>query len=142
MNEQLRDELMSTALDGEPVDVEALRTALETPDGQRTLAAFVLLRAATADDGVAGTGRPEVPILAEQTPFALRRWRRFPVAAAASLGAVALAGSFWLGTTWVPDERASTPVVVGVAPPSAEEPPPTPTRRLEYIPGVDWQAGS
>ena len=142
MNEPFRDELISAALDGERVDVVALRAALETPDGQRSLAAFVLLRAATADDGDGGAGDLAVPVLGAQTSLARRGWRPLPVAVAASLGAVALAGSFWLGTTWPADERASAPTAAAAPTPNAEEPPPVPTRRLEYVPGVDWQSGS
>jgi len=140
MKDDDRDELISAALDGEAVDVAALGTALDTPDGQRTLAAFVLLRAAVAAD------RPPLEdVRAAVTParsgVGVRR-RSLRLGLAASAAACALAGSFWLGTTRAPAARETTPTAVAAAPPNAEEPPPTPTRRLEYVPGVDWETGS
>ncbi len=145
MTNDTRDELISAALDGEVVDIAALRDALATPDGQRALAAFVLLRAEVAADGSSAADRLPVPLPRTAIPFVGRPWRRLiPTAAAASLGALALAGSFWLGTTWTARDQAAPPVKTAVASPASttEEQPPTPTRRLEYIPGVDWQAGS
>ena len=117
MDNDLRDDLISAALDGERVEVEALRAALGTAEGRDSLAAFVLLRAATATDDVAPERWPEhVPVIARARRS---RWLlaapRVPVAWAASLAVLAIAASFWFGTTL----RAPTATLVLVAPPTA-----------------------
>ncbi len=87
-------------------------------------------------------------------------WRRWiqaglpvPAGLAASIAAVAVAGSFLLGFAWrsqpAPQPTRSAPIAsqgsaTGGRPaagaPTAE--PPIPTRRLEYVRDVDWRPGS
>jgi hypothetical protein len=171
MDNELRDDLISAALDGEPVDVEALRRVLRNEDGRETLAAFVILRAATAADGIQPTKR--VAKFAEGVAGPRRLWSssRLRLACAASVALLALAGAFLLGTTLRGPEIAlrvvapptapamvSTPPTVDVrrssgpddhrTPTRAQAPglprvwalpePPKPTRRLSFVPGVDW----
>jgi len=146
MTDESRDELISAALDAEPVDVLALREALASAGGRDTLVSFVLLRAAVAADTAMPGAEPVVP-----------GWR-VPVGIAASIAMLLAAGSFWAGTSWPtrsPDTAAvqAGPSSGGAAPSSAtassgalrlkdDDAPPTPTRVLRFTPGVDWHEGS
>ena len=131
MDTDLRDDLISTALDGERVDVDALRAALASAEGRDGLAAFVLLRAAMAADDV----RPEKQLA--PTADAVTRQaggtnvgRRARLALAASIAACAVAGSFYAGVTF----RAPLTTLTLVAPPAAtapQSPISTPTARPE-----------
>ncbi len=170
MNNDLRDDVISAALDGERVDVEALRRALATEDGRATLAAFVLLRAATASDNLApARAISRVAVYAPRpSPARMLAGARARLAWAASIAILAVAGSFWFGTTLRPPVASLTltapltpsvqPVVVPAADglfggcPPASRPhstgggqlraavarPPAPTRVLRFVPGVDW----
>jgi hypothetical protein len=160
MNTEPSDELISAALDGEPVDVDALQRALQRPEARDTLAAFVLLRAATADDAHrAADASPgsRTRAGAGQPTFAPRtRWNRLPLAVAASLAALAMAGSFWLGATWRLESaggrqsgQENAPALTVPADDPAARPgrtaadePPTPTRHEKFVRGVDWHSGS
>jgi hypothetical protein len=168
------DDVISAALDGERVDVGALRRALAAPEGRDTLAAFVLLRAATADDDIKPVRRCEdfAVIARRRRPAWLLAGPRVPAAWAASIAIVAVGLAFWFGTTLrapnttlaitVPPTVLATPaqapVVVPAPAPVATEhrrtdrfgvvdgraggrvpdQPPTPTRVLRFVPGVDW----
>jgi len=117
MDNELRDDVISAALDGERVDVEALRRALATAEGRESLAAFVLLRAAAADDDVVPSKRWEdLAVVAKPRP---RPWLlvgpRVSAAWAASIAILAIAASFWFGTTL----RAPTSTLTLIAPPAA-----------------------
>jgi hypothetical protein len=154
------DELISAALDGEPVDVAALQRALQQPEARDTLAAFVLLRAATADDAHRAADAPPgsgTRAGASQPSFAPRtRWSRLPLAVAASLAALAMAGSFWLGASWRLETAGGRQSSRGKAPAlavpaddpaarpgkTAPEEPPAPTRHEKFVRGVDWHSGS
>jgi negative regulator of sigma E activity len=159
MNIESTDELISAALDGEDVDLPALEVALARPEGREALAAFVLLRAATAAD-CAAIDRMRPALRVERHPFLERRaWHvlygRIPIGIAASLGAIAVAASFWLGTTWranatSPSSTVSYQTAKTEPPPKPpetterqvrEEQPPTPSRRVHFGPG-EWQRGS
>jgi hypothetical protein len=112
MNSQ--EEAISAALDGEAVDLQELRSALATDSGREALAAFVLLRAATAADDAEPSRT--VSALAENAarlgpaekcePGGLSAWRwllgghRVPATLAATIATLAVALSFWLGTGW------------------------------------------
>ena len=123
MDTDLRDELISTALDGERVDVEALRRELATDEARRSLAAFVLLRAATAADDIAPSNG-ETDRVMVQAPR--RNWllagTRVPAALAASIAVVAVAASFLLGTGF----RGPSVALTVAAPPTALATAPTP----------------
>jgi|WetSurMetagenome_2_1015567.scaffolds.fasta_scaffold86442_3 hypothetical protein len=174
MDNELRDDLISAALDGEQVDVEVLRELLRNDDGRETLAAFVLLRAATAADQVLPTRR--FAEFDERAPGPRRVWSfapsRLRLACAASIALLALVGAFWFGTTLrgpaitlrvvaaptAPGVMVATPPTADVrasaapgdhsAPVNVRAPdlspvwevaePPKPTRRLSFVPGVDW----
>jgi len=163
------EELISAAMDGETVDVAALRAALSTADGQRALASFVLLRAAT----VAGNETSEMGVahvMEKRTPWLLRG-PRVPTALAASLALVAVAASVWLGSQIAPFGHgpAMTPVVRETPPPVMQPAPTVPvpsavvvvpaamqspaarpcvpdlpkiTKVVKFVPGVDWKPGS
>lgn len=100
MNNELRDDLISAALDGERVDVNALRRALQTADACQTLAAFVILRAATAADPILPTRRVAevVSVAGHARPWWSAPSRLRP-AWAASTALLALVAAFWFGTT-------------------------------------------
>ena len=70
MNTEPRDELISAALDGEHVDPDALRLVLADPEAQRTLAAFLLLRAAAV-------GEDDARLDQSAAIVTTRRWRWF-----------------------------------------------------------------
>jgi hypothetical protein len=109
--------VLSALIDREPVDADVLALALEDPTGRAQLVDFVRVRARVADefavaDGVVGPAR------------ALRRsrvkaWiaRVAVVMLPLSLGAAAGA--------WFVQRRESRP--------------PTPTRVVQFVPGVDWK---
>lgn len=164
MTDESQEELISAALDGERVDVQALKDALSTADGREALASYLLLRAAMAADLV------EPPVLAAR-PIARqrvrsRRWPfglglRVPLGVAASIAVLAAAGSFWVGTVnqtknahfganqaavQVPGAPAPPLTSAHTSPRASSEAddgvPPTPSRVLRFTPGVDWQQGS
>jgi hypothetical protein len=164
MTDDYREELISTAFDGESVDVEALRDALSTTDGRDALASLLLLRAAMAAD----TTQPPTQMAGAATATRVRErvWSfgvgsRIPLGVAASIAALLVAGSFWLGTSWpargigsVATQPARQTLGTVAAPPTSVQPPashqlvsddgvpPTPTRVLRYTPGVDWHQTS
>jgi len=161
MTDESRDELISAALDAEPVDVLALREALASAGGRDTLVSFVLLRAAVAADTAMPGAEPAVNMAAARHPA--RRWPvvpgwRVPVGIAASIAMLLAAGSFWAGTSWParsPETAAahagppsggaapsSAPSSPGAPRPTDDDTPPVPARVLRFTPGVDWHEGS
>lgn len=156
-------ELISAAIDGELVDVDALRDALSTDDGREALVSFILMRAAVAADRIGPPvelpGIPNASRAEERTAPPRRRWRL--AAGLASAAAVLLAVvSFWLGATWRSglssprgnmqihsqesavdaEGQAARAATLEVTAESDE--PPTPTRVLRFTPGVDWHPSS
>jgi hypothetical protein len=161
MTDESRDELISAALDAEPVDVIGLREALASAGGRDTLVSFLLLRAAVAADTAMPGADSAVSIAAVRHPQ--RRWPvvpgwRVPVGVAASIAVLLAAGSFWAGTSWParpPDTPAaqtgpssggaapsSAPASPGARRPPDDDTPPVPARVLRFTPGVDWHEGS
>lgn len=161
MTDESRDELISAALDAEPVDVIALREALASSGGRDTLVSFVLLRAAVAADTAMPGADPALRTAAVYHPQ--RHWPvvpgwRVPVGIAASIAMLLAAGSFWAGTSWparspeAPAAQAgpssgvatpsSAPELPGAPRPSDDDTPPVPARVLRFTPGVDWHEGS
>jgi hypothetical protein len=158
-----RDELISAALDGECVDLGALRDALSTPDGRASAAAFLLIRATVAADTIASP-RPGFAVV-NADPERRRGWfllslPRVPAGIAASVAMLAAASAFWIGSArpigrhaapGAPATAAATapaplsvPAQPGAAPAKSEDDavPPTPSRVLRFTPGVDWHEGS
>jgi hypothetical protein len=163
MHNDTRDELISAALDAEPVDVHALRAALATPEGREVLASFLLLRAVVVGDAIAPQADPTA--VAAAAGVRPPRWARpfawqVQAGVAASLTIVLTLGAFWLGTAWQqrsmllpssqPPARASAPAsalsegarLTGSRSQAAENGvPPAPSRVLRFTPGVDWHEG-
>jgi hypothetical protein len=136
-----RDELISAALDGEAVDVTALRDALSAAEGREALAAFLLLKATVVADP-AGV-RPGLDALAPPARPAPRLWlvagrRRVPIGVAASIAAALVIGAFWVGTAW----RANVSDRIQQAPQATGAAHPVPSRVVRFTPGVDWHQGS
>lgn len=170
MDTERIEELVSAALDGEPVDVDALRQALATLEGRDALAAFVVLRAATASDAVESLAQASAHAMAaiSRSQPGPRRLpsSRVRLAVAASLAVLAIPGAFWFGSTWqaqqvvvhltppqAPVVRTDVAPVVapavtvlspsaGPCPQPAQPQPPTPTRVVRYVRGVDWRDGT
>ena len=163
MTSDERDELISVALDGECVDLDALQDALSTPDGRASAAAFLLLRAAVAADSIASP-RPGFAIVnadrERRRGWLLLSLPRVPAGIAASVAMLAAAGAFWIGSArpigryaapGAPTAAAATapaplpvPAQPGAALAKSEDDavPPTPSRVLRFTPGVDWHEGS
>ena len=145
MNTEQHDELISAVLDGERVDADALRLVLADPEAQRTLAAFLLLRAAAAGEDDTRLDQSAVSV----TP---RRWRwfewdaRVPATLAASLCLIAVALTLLLGparrdAATPSSQIASAPAQAPNLGPRTGEPP-RPTRTLHFTPGVNWTSAS
>ena len=120
MDNELRDDVISAAFDGERVDLDALRGALGTEEGRASLAAFVLLRAATAADDIAPRRQAEdlSAFSRRARPAWLFAGPRVPAAWAASIAILAIAASFWFGTTL----RAPITALTLTVPPAALAP--------------------
>jgi hypothetical protein len=164
MRDDDRSELISAALDAEPVDVEVLRRALATPEGRDALASFLMLRASVAADAVeprTAAAAVMAAARANRRSWPLVLGWRVPLGAAASLAILLTAGAFWAGTAWRagspadgPGQAASqTAAARATSPASARRPamrvegteddiPPIPSRVLRFTPGVDWHEGS
>ncbi len=188
MDQASLSELVSAALDGERVDVGALRRVLAAPEGRDALAAFLLLRAAAAADEIAagedvvhaveeavrreGAGiRPNARVTTRRPWYVAGP--RVPATWAAALALIAVAASLWGALTLrVPATTlvvqapapATHPIEPTIAPappqvparvivsvpagrprtsrPQPPEQPPTPTRVLRFVPGVDWVSGA
>jgi hypothetical protein len=117
MTTEERDTQLSALVDREMVDPDALAMALEDPAGRAQLVDFVRLRARVADefavaDGVAGPAR------------VLRRWRVKAWIARVALVLLPLSLGGAAGA-WFVERRESRP--------------PTPTRIVQFVPGVDWK---
>lgn len=107
--------VLSALIDREIVDPDALASALDAPDGRALLVDFVRLRALVAADVDAEITQPSAA-------FATQRFRTgWKLVAAAMVPLVlGLGGGYW----W--RERA-------------ESRPPTPSRIVQFVPGVDWK---
>jgi hypothetical protein len=120
-------EVLSAVLDGEAVDIERLKSALEDPDGRRTLVAFVQLRQVRASEARALPSQDFYKRRhAEEISSGwsiLKRRVSLPLAAAAILVAM-LIGS--LVNVDLIRQRGAKPT------------PPAPARVLRFEPGVDW----
>ena len=149
MNEK-HEELISAALDGEAVDLVELKRALAVEEGRELLAAFVLLRAELAADGILPSHLPQLAdlgslpcqpvevgsrspaIVAHRGPRGLHWLRTGPrvsLGLAASIAILAVAGAFWAGLAWranvapqpAAQEAQSNPKVHAAAPAVSSE---------------------
>jgi len=109
--------VLSALIDREPVDADALALALEQPEGRQILVDFLRLREFVATElGPADTAT--LPALSPKWANASRLWR---LAAAVLLPLmVGLGSGYW----WREREQRR---------------PPTPTRVIQFVPGVDWK---
>ena len=114
--------LLSAFCDGEPVDPDALATALDDPSGRHALVDFARLRAVVND--------PSEPLPASLSRLRARPSRfamAIPLPAVAALVVLVLLGAWMLPRpSWIPVR-------------STDQQPPTPARVVQYTPGVDWQ---
>lgn len=116
-------------LDGEPVDRDALRSALEQGDARDYLIDALMLRQITRDMGPAQFSIPGTP----RSPIVRRmRWLAAAVIVAVSAGAGYAFGKN-AGTDAAP--RGFLEVVLDDRPVPAA---PEPTRTIRFEPGVNW----
>ena len=115
------EQTISAAWDGEPVDLDTLRSALQTAEGRQALASYALIRASAAAEDIEPRGDLAARLRASvATP---RRWwfvagPAVPARLAGSLAAVAVAGALWLGGAWhsqVPASSGPAPVAATTA---------------------------
>ena len=118
-------EVLSALLDGEPVEIEQLETALSTQTGRQMLIDFARLRneARENDDALRPELRERVRRDVTSAPVFLRRQVPLPLAAAAVICAALLASALNTGLF-----RHDNPTGL-----------PETTRVLRFEPGVDWQ---
>ena len=122
------EEILSAFIDGEPVDAEALASALREQGARELLVDFVLLRAALARED----DPPKAAVDSMRSRLRRRPWvpsfpRPLRFLAAAAVLVLALLGALDLRRMARP-ERADEP--------------PRPTRVIRFEPGVDWGPGS
>jgi hypothetical protein len=110
--------VLSALIDREPVDPDQLAAALDDRAGRQVLVDFVCLRAKVAREHDADEEGPRGHV----APASRMRATRFLQLAAAILLplALGLGGGYW----WRLREQGR---------------PPTPTRVLQFVPGVDWK---
>ena len=131
MNEPAHFEI-DALLDGELVDKDALRQALEQPEARDYLVDALLLRQMAREMEPARFAIPGTP----RSPFVRGlRWLAAGVVLAVSAGA---------GYAYGQGSRIDTPPgVVEVTLENQSAPPaPEPTRSIRFEPGVNWESGS
>jgi hypothetical protein len=109
--------VLSALLDREPVDSEALADALEDPAGRAQLVDFVRLRASVAAEFAV-----EASVPARSLGRRRSRWAMWIARAALVLLPLVLGAA---GGAWFAERRDARP--------------PTPTRIVQFVPGVDWK---
>jgi hypothetical protein len=107
--------VLSALIDREPVEPDEVAAALESDEGRAQLVAFVRLRARVA----AEYGDSEPAASPRRTRSPARLW----LARAAIVLLPLAAGSAI--TAWLIERQESRP--------------PTPTRVVQFVPGVDWK---
>ena len=116
-------------LDGEPVERQALRAALEHPDARDYLVDALMLRQMTREMGPAQFAIPGTP---RSAIVRRMRWLAAGLIVAVSAGAGYAYGK---GTQVDAPSPGSIEVVLDSAAPPA---PPEPTRSIRFEPGVNW----
>ena len=114
MNDVDLEQTISAAWDGEPVDLDALRAALQTAEGREILASYALIRTTAAAGDIEpredGAARLRASIAARRRSWLLGG-PAVPMRLAASLAAVAIGAALWVGVAWRSQGPAS-PVAV------------------------------
>jgi hypothetical protein len=109
--------VLSALIDREPLDADALALALEQPEGRQILVDFIRLREFVAAE-LEPAETVTLPALSPTRVSGSRLWR---LAASALLPLmIGLGGGYW----WHEREQRQ---------------PPTPTRVIQFVPGVDWK---
>jgi hypothetical protein len=121
MREEL-SETLSAFVDGEGVDPQALAQALGEPGARELLIDFVLLRSACVS---AEQPSPAFYSAVSERLTPRRARRALRLVAAAAVLALAALGLFDLGERLHPGRNPNEP--------------PTPTRVVQFEPGVDWK---
>lgn len=116
MTSDQRFAVLSALLDREPVEPDLLAEALADPAGRAALVDFVRLRVRVADE--LGDDESVVPLQAAR-PSAMKRWLLRAALVLLPLGCGAAAGAWFMAYT--------------------ESRPPTPTRVVQFVAGVDWK---
>ena len=118
--------VLSSFMDGEPVDADVLAAALQAPGAREALVDFARLRAELADDD----SRPSPDFHRAMNGILGRRtlpaWPALRRVAAVVVLALAAVGAISLGTRF----RGH-----------AADEPPRATRVIQFTPGVDWHEG-
>jgi hypothetical protein len=109
--------VLSALIDREPVDADRVALALEEPDARRVLVDFIRLREAVGAE--LNRDDQSRPMPAMTTPRRQARWWKLAAAALVPL-MVGLGSGYW----WREREQRR---------------PPTPTRVIQFVPGVDWK---
>jgi hypothetical protein len=123
--ELMPSEVISTFIDGEPVEPELLKRALETPEGRDCLVDLLRIR------DVLGRMGPRTTAIRQVHPI----WKIVRGPAAAAIVLLALAGGYVAGQRARPAESDAGPqMVVVTSAPTA----PKPTRVIKLEPGVNW----
>ncbi len=142
MTTQSHTEIISAALDGERVDLAALRGALAAPEGRDALAAFLLLRAAAAGDDLEPSEQSRRAVEHVMRPGPARWFQfgpRVPASLAASLAIIAIVGAFWFGTAL---RAPNTTLVVAGPQTGASQRVPEVPRTVERASGTPVAPGS
>ena len=127
-------EVIEAFVDGEPVDADALKTALSAETGREHLVDVLALRGVM---GSPGGSRP-VPVVTRSRSFSSTVWR---AAAAAALVALSIGGGYFAGRQSIVPAPPATQSVTGGATADPNSPPP-PTRVIRLEHGVDWSERS
>jgi len=109
--------VLSALIDREPLDPDALALALEQPEGRQILVDFIRLREFMAAE-LEQAETVTLPALSPKRAGASRLWRLAAVVLLPLM--VGLGGGYW----WREREQRR---------------PPTPTRVIQFVPGVDWK---
>lgn len=120
-------------LDGEPVDRQALRAALDDAAARAYLVDALVLRQLSRDMGPARFVIPGTPHAASA--------RRLRWIAAGLIVAVSAGAGYAYGKGSRSDDRSTGYLEVVVADPPAP-PAPEPTRTIRFEPGVNWTAAN
>ena len=107
--------VLSALMDREPVDPDALSATINTAEGRAALVDLVRLRTLVAAEL---DSEPAIQAQRSSAVIGSGAWRW--VAAALIPFAVGLGGGYWWRVR-------------------AESRPPTPTRIVQFVPGVDWK---
>jgi len=117
MTTEDRFPVLSALIDREPVDADALALALDEPEGRQVLVDFIRLRGAVISE-LDTDKQTSLPLVHAKGAGVLRLWRLAAMVLLPLM--VGVGGGYW----WREREQRR---------------PPTPTRVIQFVPGVDWK---